>query len=219
MFKDFLRGTVRNTLACFMGYNLLWQLLAIASTYLLVTSGFDWWYFTATRSNALLWLGIGAAIAGFFVPIVVPVGMYYVGEWHKNKKLMQAGAALAQAEVVGLVVSCLYKVFTGRMQPEFYTHLSTADTSRDFNFGFLQHGIFWGWPSSHTAVAFAGAAALVLLYPRNTWLRCVAVLYALYIGLGVSVSIHWFSDFAAGAIVGAVAGVVVARRLSFLKAP
>jgi membrane-associated phospholipid phosphatase len=56
----------------------------------------------------------------------------------------------------------------------------------------------------------------VLLYPHKKWLRYAAVLYALYIGLGVSVSIHWFSDFAAGAIVGAVAGVVVARRL-FLR--
>jgi membrane-associated phospholipid phosphatase len=39
----------------------------------------------------------------------------------------------------------------------------------------------------------------------------VAILYAFYIGIGVSMTIHWFSDFAAGAIVGSVIGAVVGR--------
>jgi membrane-associated phospholipid phosphatase len=39
----------------------------------------------------------------------------------------------------------------------------------------------------------------------------LALAYAGYIGLGVSMTIHWFSDFAAGAILGAVIGVVVGK--------
>ena len=39
----------------------------------------------------------------------------------------------------------------------------------------------------------------------------MAITYALYIGIGVSMTIHWFSDFAAGAIVGSVIGTVVGR--------
>lgn len=31
----------------------------------------------------------------------------------------------------------------------------------------------------------------------------------LYIGIGVSLSVHWFSEFVAGAIIGAVTGNVV----------
>jgi F0F1-type ATP synthase assembly protein I len=38
---------------------------------------------------------------------------------------------------------------------------------------------------------------------------------AFYIGLGVSMMIHWFSDFVAGAILGMVIGVLV--RKSFLR--
>jgi hypothetical protein len=38
-----------------------------------------------------------------------------------------------------------------------------------------------------------------------------ALLYAFYIGLGVSVTIHWFSEFVAGAIIGSVIGTVVGR--------
>ena len=37
------------------------------------------------------------------------------------------------------------------------------------------------------------------------------LLYAFYVGLGVSVTIHWFSEFVAGAIIGSVIGAVVGR--------
>ena len=37
----------------------------------------------------------------------------------------------------------------------------------------------------------------------------IVMLYAVYIGMGVSMTIHWFSDVVAGAIIGAVIGVTV----------
>jgi hypothetical protein len=40
----------------------------------------------------------------------------------------------------------------------------------------------------------------------------VAMTYALYVGTGVSMTIHWFSDVAAGAIIGTLIGVVIGRR-------
>jgi len=36
-----------------------------------------------------------------------------------------------------------------------------------------------------------------------------ALAYAFYIGIAVSMTIHWFSDFVAGAIIGTVIGLVV----------
>jgi hypothetical protein len=39
----------------------------------------------------------------------------------------------------------------------------------------------------------------------------MAITYALYIGIGVSRTIHWFSDFAAGAIIGSAKGAVVGK--------
>lgn len=50
------------------------------------------------------------------------------------------------------------------------------------------------------------------LFPKSRWLGGLALAYALYIGLGVSMTIHWFSDFVAGAILGAIIGVVVGKR-------
>ena len=43
-------------------------------------------------------------------------------------------------------------------------------------------------------------------------IRFIALAYAFYIGIGVSVtSIHWFSEFVAGATIGSVIGVVVGK--------
>ena len=75
----------------------------------------------------------------------------------------------------------------------------------------MRGGVFWGWPSSHTTIAFAMAVTLFTLCPKQRWLGFVAILYAFYVGIGVSMTIHWFSDFVAGAIIGSVIGAVVGK--------
>ena len=103
----------------------------------------------------------------------------------------------------------MYKAFTGRIQPDLAN--VTIDVSNRFNFGFLEHGIFWGWPSSHTTVSFAIAFTLITMFPERKRLKWGALATALYVGVGVSFNIHWFSEFIAGAIIGSVAGIVVGR--------
>jgi hypothetical protein len=51
-----------------------------------------------------------------------------------------------------------------------------------------------------------------MFYPKNKILVFFALLYAFYISLGVSVTIHWFSEFAAGTIIGSLIGTVVGRN-------
>ena len=55
------------------------------------------------------------------------------------------------------------------------------------------------------------AVTLFRLFPTHRWLGSVAITYALYIGIGVSMTIHWFSDFTAGAIIGTAIGAVVGK--------
>ena len=55
------------------------------------------------------------------------------------------------------------------------------------------------------------AAAVFTLFPKQRWLGVVALLYAFYVGIGVSMTIHWYSDFVAGAIIGSVIGTVVGK--------
>ncbi len=134
--------------------------------------------------------------------------MLMTGVLRNDNHLRVFGWALGQAALLGWFVSSLYKAFTGRIQPDLLNTLT--DSSRQFQFGFLEHGIFWGWPSSHTTVAFAMAFTCLALLPRTrTFTRVTALVLAFYVGIGVSLSIHWFSEFIAGAIIGAAIGHVV----------
>lgn len=207
----FLKTLDRNFIRVFRGKNILWHLLAVMLTYWSVVSGFDWFYFTSVRNPILNSLFFPAVIIGFFAPIVIPIILVLAGSFRRRKTMYVTGWALVQAGFLGWAISTVFKTFTGRVQPN--THNLLTDGSTGFHFGFLQHGIFWGWPSSHTAVAFAMAITLVFLLPSQAkfW-RALPLLYALYIAFGVSLSIHWFSDALAGAIIGSVIGSVVGKE-------
>ncbi len=204
--RDFFYTLPRNILRSFWGHNLRWHILAIGATFIIVRSGFDWLYFEQTRLFTRYMFS--AVILGWRVPVVFPIIAYIAGAVCKNQRAIYSAYSTAQATIIGLIVSATYKAFTGR-PGLMHSRLTLIDTSREFHFGFLRGGIFYGWPSSHTTVAFAMAAAVWALYPNSRVTRCVAILYALYIGVGVSMTIHWFSDFVAGAIIGSVIGITV----------
>ncbi len=208
MFGAFLHRLPQKIVGCYAGYRWAWHVAAALITAALVWGGFDWLFFEHTRSDALDWLIFTAGIGGFFIPIVVSVGLYWAGEWRKSAQRMRAGAAVMQASLIALLITTFYKIITGRTQPEFLTTLNTTDLSHDFHFGFFQNGVFWGWPSSHAAVTVAGATALFLLWP-NRAVRAGCIVWAVVVCVGAAVGFHWFSDVVAGVIVGALAGAAV----------
>lgn len=196
---------------CFWGRNLVFHAAAIALTFLSVTLGFDWAYYTATRDTILATYLFPAVLLGFFVPVFLPVALLLWGAARDSARTITVALAATQAGMIGLLVSWFYKAFTGRAHPVRAATGQLADISHQFHFGFLDGGVFWGWPSSHTTVAFALAVTLICLFPKNRLVQILAGLFAFYVGLGVSMSIHWFSDFLAGAIFGTMAGLVVGR--------
>lgn len=202
-FLTFLKAVLRVTGSIFAPRNLPWHLLAVAATAATVNAGFDWWYFVNSR-EVPGFLYFPAVVMGAFLPIIVPVTLLVLGYRRRDEAIKRAGFAIGQAALVAGIVSSAYKALTGRTEPPLDGAL--IDNSHDFNFGFLQHGIFWGWPSGHTMTAFAMAVTVITILRQNTRLRVAVLIYALYIGLSVSISIHWFSDFLAGAIIGAVIG-------------
>lgn len=207
-FHDFLK----NIKSIFWGNNLLWHLLAIALTYILVISGFDWRFFELTRSSALQSFLWPAVELGAFVPLFGILIFYAASAFRKKPQLIKTALALGQAALLGFLASEFYKFFSGRPgPPSFRIQDFMTDISHVFYFGLGRGGLFFGWPSSHTTIAFAMALTSWRLYPKNKIVKWVAVLYALYIGIGVSTTIHWFSDFVAGAIIGAVIGTVVGK--------
>ncbi len=210
--KLFFATLPRNLIQCFAGQMLFWHLTAIVLTLALVLSGFDWQYFLWTRSPTLqAWLFPAVPIGGL-VPIALPLVLLLLGGITRNAQVWMTAWAISQSEAIGGIVAAGYKALTGRAHP---AHGVATDLTRVFRFGLLRGGVFWGWPSSHTTIAFAMAATVFTLFPKRRWLGYLALAYALYIGLGVSITIHWLSDFVAGAIIGTVVGVVVGN--SFLR--
>lgn len=208
--KGLFHNILKNVWACFRGRNLLWQLFAIIFTYAIVESGLDWSYFLHSRSGGLQTLLFPAVIIGSLVPIIAPLTLLAAGKLKKSFKVENAAFALGQAAILGLLISDFYKAFTGRIPPpEIFGVGTIADTSAVFQFGLLRGGVFWGWPSTHTTIAFAMAIALAILFSEKKLVKYPVIAYALYVGIGVSVSIHWFSDFIAGAIMGTVIGIAV----------
>jgi len=210
--KRFFSTLPGNIIGCFKGRMLIWHLVAIVSTVALVVSGFDWQYFLCTRSPILRSWSFPAVHIGGLLPIALPLTLLLLGSVAGSARTRLTAWAVIQAEVIGGLVAAAYKAVTGRAHP---SHDVGEDISQVFRFGFLRGGVFWGWPSSHTTIAFAMAVTVFRLYPEQKWLGYLAVAYAVYVGVGVSMTIHWFSDFVAGAIIGSVVGVVVGN--SFLR--
>lgn len=186
----------------------MWHLVAIIVSGMCVLSGFDWLYYNFTRIPTLQETMFPAVPIGGLLPILLPISLLIGGLLFRDARTRLLALAIGQAELIGSIISSSYKAFTGRVHP---LHSGTVDISHEFRFGFLRGGIFWGWPSSHTTIAFALAGTMFQLFPKQRWVGVVSFLYAAYIGLGVSMTIHWFSDFAAGAIIGTVIGMVVGK--------
>jgi membrane-associated phospholipid phosphatase len=206
--KQFLVTLPRNLVGCFTGRRLVWHLIAILLTVILVMCGFDWDYYLATYNRELRSWMWPAVIIGGLLPILLPLFLLAFGIVVRNARIILTGWAVGQAELIGALIAAAYKAFTGRAHP---AHFVGEDISRVFHFCFMRGGVFWGWPSSHTTVAFAMAVTVFTLWPKQRRLGWVAILYAAYVGIGVSMTIHWFSDFVAGAIIGSVIGAVIGK--------
>lgn len=213
----------KNILKCFSGFNIVWHLLAIALTYIIVTTDFDWRYYIFMRTLSWDVLFFPAIILGGILPILFPLGLLIWGKIKNSARIINTGFAVAQAAIGGLIISSFYKAFTGRIPPpESFQQMAgvrnvLGDISHGFQFGLGRGGVFWGWPSTHTTIAFAMALTIWKLFPENKIIKYLAIAYAFYVGIGISFTIHWFSEFVAGAIIGAVIGTVIGR--SFKNRP
>lgn len=196
----------------FKGHNLYFHFLAITLTVVILKSGLDWYYFLAVRDPLLNSIFLPALAIGFVLPIIIPFVFIIKGYLKKDNKASVLGWCLGQAALAGWIISSTYKAFTGRVQPNLLDLVN--DSSNSFQFGFWEHGIFWGWPSSHTTVAFAMVFALISMYPKHKMLTTLSIIYALYIGIGVSFSVHWFSEFVSGLIIGTVIGLTIGDKYS-----
>lgn len=200
----------------FIWKNLLFILIGFLITYFLVNFDLDWKYFVFMNSLNLRSYFFPGIILGSFLPILFPIIFLVLYKVKKDYQLYLWTFALGESAFLGWFTSSFLKFFTGRVQPNM--HDLTNNISHGFNFGLFKHGIFWGWPSSHTTVSFSIATTIFFIFlNRNNkktsekLFMIAAVLVALYIGIGVSFTIHWLSDFVMGAILGILVGKTCAN--------
>jgi membrane-associated phospholipid phosphatase len=128
---------------------------------------------------------------------------YLSGAAASNPELKGLGSALLQAQVLTSLTIGVLKGFTGRPHPDPNSGADMRKLSRSFRFGFLRGGLFWGWPSGHTASTTALVSTLTAFYPEETWLKIGGAALMGYTIVGVSAvgggRMHWFSDAVAAA--------------------
>jgi membrane-associated phospholipid phosphatase len=207
--KIFFHNFFGNLRRCFWGKNLLFHLLAIVLTFIIVRSNLDWFYFAYFLNTKIYNFLFPGIIIGGLTPIIVPAYFYISGAVRRNMRYTIVGDALAQSTILGFLISTTYKSLTGRIPPPYIN--SGTNVSHGFHFSLFHGNLFWGWPSSHTTIAFATGFCLIYLFPKSKLVRIFAPLYALYIGLSVSMTIHWLSEFTAGAIIGIMIGRIVGK--------
>ena len=188
----------------FTGTNAWLQAAGVAATALLIYSDADYRVHTYFRNHR--------TASGKFHPVVITGSFltpltgavcYLSGAAGSDAELKGMGSALLQAQIITSLYVGVLKGLTGRPHPNPDTGADMKKLSRTFRFGFLRGGLFWGWPSGHTASTMALVSTLTAYYPENTWLKIGGAALMAYTMVGVSAvgggHMHWFSDAVAAA--------------------
>ncbi len=205
-----------NVLDSFRGNNIYFHLTAVAATAIIVDQGVD--YDVEHYFNEHTEYGSWArpvVFTGEYLPFIAGGSLFAYAKIRNDKEVLGASFAVMQASLIEFFYNSALKAVTGRPNPD-WRHVSDMDSlSRTFRFGFLRGGVFWGWPSGHTAATMAVVSALTSYYPNKTWLKVVGFGLVGYTMFGVSANnrggMHWLSDAVAGALMSYAVGSTVGK--------
>jgi membrane-associated phospholipid phosphatase len=144
---------------------------------------------------------------------IIGVSMYGVGRLRDNRELADVGLHGTEAILIGTAVTHLIKVTAGRARP-----FVNRDRPHDYGFGRgLRKEEYRSFPSGHTLIAFAAAAAVTdetrRFWPQSVWYMAPAMYGgAALVGLSrMYDNKHWASDVLVGAAIGVFSGRKVVR--------
>ncbi len=205
-----------NILDSFRGDNIYLHLTAAASTFLLVAGGIDYDVEHYFNSNPDIGnYGKAVFITGQYLPFIVGGSLLMYAGASENKEVLGASFAVIQASIIELMYNTALKAITGRPGPDWRHNSDMESLSKTFRFGFLRGGVFWGWPSGHTAATMAVVSALTNYYPNSTWLKVAGFSLVAYTMFAVSSvnrgGMHWFSDAVAAALMSYAIGSTVGK--------
>ena len=145
---------------------------------------------------------------GTWLALAVAIALQEGGDVARRARARRRGALLFWSAALGGLVAEAGKLLIRRERPEPNdgVHVFRAWSERPWSTAGL------AMPSSHTLVAFAGAAMLARLYPRARWVG-----YALAAGCALTrvlARAHFLSDVVLAAGLGWIVAFVLARRWS-----
>jgi membrane-associated phospholipid phosphatase len=205
-----------NIVNSFRGNTIYLHLTAVAATAIIVDQGVDYdveHYFNQHTEYGSLARPV--VFTGEYLPFIAGGSLLAYAKLKNDREVLGASFAVLQASLIEFLYNSALKAVTGRPNPD-WRHVSDMDSlSRTFRFGFLRGGVFWGWPSGHTAATMAVVSALTSYYPDKTWLKVVGLGLVGYTMFGVSANnrggMHWFSDAVAGALMSYAVGSTVGK--------
>ncbi|MGI8496067.1 MAG: phosphatase PAP2 family protein [Gemmatimonadaceae bacterium] len=143
---------------------------------------------------------------------VIGGGLYGAGRLAKNREMAELGLHGTEAIVIGLGVTSVLKYTVGRARPY------VARNPHDYGFGRGLHDErYRSFPSGHTLIAFAAAAAVTQetseFWSHSTWYVAPAMYGgATLVGLSrMYNNKHWASDVIMGAAIGTFSGLKVVK--------
>lgn len=159
--------------------------------------GDDWYKMFRSVGYVPAWLFVGA-------------GFVLIDRRRLAHRVWFRGGFIMGSVLIGGVVSELMKLVIGRERPITGDVYQGAYVFKPFGQAFVDGGNL-GMPSSHTAVAFAGAGAMSLLFPG---VRPLVLLLACGCALTRLMSgAHWLSDVYIGVVVGLVSAAWLWSRV------
>ena len=206
----------QNFLNSFKGDNLYLQLAGVASTALIVTTNTDY-HVEKYFNEHEVYTGIARPVvfSGMFLPFIASGSLYAYAKFKNDNEVLGASFAVMQATITEFLYNSLLKAITGRPHPDWQHTSDMKSLSKTFRFGFDRGGIFWGWPSGHTAATTAVVSALMGYYPNSTWLKVAGFSLMAYTIFGVSAfhrgGMHWFSDAVAAAFMSYAVGSTIGK--------
>jgi membrane-associated phospholipid phosphatase len=199
--------------------NILTVVSSFILTYFLVIWEIDWNYFLWAQSLHPQKFFLPGIILGMVIPLFLPFALFLYGKVLRKHMIVVWAGLIGQSAFLGWFFSSTIKAFTGRIPPNL--HNLSLDISHNFYFGVLNKGIFWGFPSSHTTVAFSVSVAVCIFLEKiklkkktRRLFQILLILYALYIAISISLSIHWLTDMIVGILLGTIIGKAVGKNYS-----
>lgn len=201
-------------LEIFSKENHIFFLAIILGTILIVLSGFDWYYLILVNNYIPREILFISDVLGYFLPTILILFLFIYSLRKPSQTIKKIFLIVLYSTSLSIFTAGIIKALTGRTSPPHHgSYLTWINNSMDFNFGFMREQILGGYPSTHTTIFFALAFSLLFLFPNFKKLHIFSFILTCFIGLGVTLGFHWFSEFFAGSILGFIISKSIYKEL------